>query len=169
MTVTQRARIGFRVSDDYIAGHPDADPSATELVINVFLTSDLMRARMERLLQPFGVSGNGFNLLQIVAGASRPVTPSEIGEQLIVTTATVTGLVDTLERRGFVTRTRDEADRRKVLVAITREGRAVLDRIAPVLAEQEKQWSAGVQGSARERLIRSLGAMQQHLRELPPD
>jgi len=163
------ARIGFRVSDDYIAGHPDADPSATELVINLFLTSELMRARMERLLQPFGVGGNGFNLLQIASGAGRPVTPSEIGDQLIVTTATVTGLVDTLERNGFVTRTRDDADRRKVLIAITREGRAVLDRIEPLLVEKEKEWSAGVQGSARERLIRSLGAMQQHLRELPAE
>ena len=126
----------------------------------MFLTSDLMRVRLERLLQPFGVSGNGFNLLQIVSGAGRPVTPSEIGEQLIVTTATVTGLVDTLERRKFVTRTRDDSDRRKVLVAITRDGRAVLARIAPVLADKEKEWSAGVEGRARERLIRGLGAIR---------
>lgn len=168
MTVT-KPRIGFRVSDDYIAGHPDADPSATELVINVFLTAELMRARMERLLQPFGVSGNGHNLLQVVSGAGQALTPSEIGERLIVTTATVTGLVDTLERNGFVTRTRDDSDRRKVLVGITREGRGVLDRIEPVLIEHEKQWSAGVEGTARERLIRSLGALQEHLRELPPD
>jgi DNA-binding MarR family transcriptional regulator len=168
VTVT-KARIGFRVSDDYIAGHPDADPSATELVINLFLTAELLRGRMERLLQPFGIGGNGHNLLQIVSGAGQPVTPSEIGEQLIVTTATVTGLVDTLERRGFVTRTRDEVDRRKVLVAITREGRDVLRRIEPVLIEHEKQWSAGVEGVARERLIRGLGALQHHLGQLPPE
>jgi DNA-binding MarR family transcriptional regulator len=168
VTVT-KARIGFRVSDDYIAGHPDADPSATELVINVFLTSELMRARLERLLQPFGVSGNGFNLLQVVAGAGGPVTPTQIGERLIVSTATVTGLVDTLEKRGLVTRTRDDGDRRRVRVEITPEAASVLARVAPVLAAKEREWSAGVQGAARERLIRGLGAMQQHLRDLPAE
>ena len=168
--MTQRdLRVGFRVSDDYIAGHPDADPSATEPVINLFYAAQPLQNRMDRPLQRFELSAGAFNLLQITSGASGPITPSEIGGQLIVTTATVTGLLDTLERRGLISRSRDSVDRRRVLVEITPEGSTLLERIGVELVEREKEWSSGVTGAARETLIRRLGQMQAHLRSLPPE
>ena len=47
---------------------------------------------------------------------------SELGARLIVTRATVTGLLDSLERRGFVHRAPNPADRRSLLVEITPAG-----------------------------------------------
>ena len=168
MTARDR-RVGFRVSDDYVARHPNADPSATELVINVFYTAELLYARMDRILQRLQLSRGGFNLLQIARGAGRSLSPTEIGEQLIVTTATVTGVLDTLQRRGLVTRTPDPVDRRRVLIDITPAGAALLDRVADDLIEREKAWTDGLSLADRERLIRMLGTLQGHLLALPPE
>ena len=168
MTARDR-RVGFRVSDDYIARHPNADPSATEVVINVFYTAELLYARMDRILQRLRLSRGGFNLLQIAHGAGRPVSPTEIGEQLIVTTATVTGVLDTLQRRGLVTRTPDPVDRRRILIDVTPDGSALLARVADELIEREKAWTGALTRTDRERLVTTLGTLQAHLGALPPE
>src|SRR5262245_22169734 len=50
-----------------------------------------------------------------------------IAEALAITTGAVTGLVDRLERAGWVERTRHEADRRQVLVELASTRRAAID------------------------------------------
>jgi DNA-binding MarR family transcriptional regulator len=81
-----------------------------------------------------------------------------------VTSATVTGLLDTLEARGLARRLRNPKDRRSVLIEITREGRRLLDQLVPELIVWEKQWSQGLVGRRREDCLRMLGALQDQLR-----
>jgi DNA-binding MarR family transcriptional regulator len=47
------------------------------------------------------------------------VLPSQLAVQLGLTTGSVTAMLDRLERLGYVTRSADPADRRKVVVRIT--------------------------------------------------
>jgi DNA-binding MarR family transcriptional regulator len=54
-----------------------------------------------------------------------PVPMARLAEALDVSDASVTGIVDRMERRGLVERQRDAADRRVVLVALTDEGAAI--------------------------------------------
>jgi len=166
---SRRRGVGFRVSDDYVVKNPTADPSATEVVINVLYAAELLAARMDRFLQRHELSRGGFNLLQIVHGAPGPMSPTEIGEQLLVTTATVTGVLDTLQRGNLITRTPDAIDRRRVLIAITPAGIALLDEIGAALIEREKVWTEPLTPAERERLTRDLGKIQAHLRSLPPE
>lgn len=58
------------------------------------------------------------NLLSLEAA---PVTTGRIAELTGLTTGSATRLVDRLERAGYVTRTRDTVDRRRVLVATVPE------------------------------------------------
>ena len=157
-------RSGFRVSRDYIARNPQADPTATELAINLFFTAELLGRRMDQVLRPVGLTRGSLNVLQILGGAARPLTPGEITPQLVATSATVTGLIDTLEARGLVVRRAHPTDRRSVLVAITPHGRALLDELVPQLIEREKAWAAGLEPAAREELVCLLGALEDHLR-----
>ncbi len=55
-----------------------------------------------------------------------PLTPGRLAELTGLTTGTVTGVLDRLERGGFVRRERDAADRRKVVVTPVPEGVARL-------------------------------------------
>ncbi len=78
----------------------------------------------ERLRMAREVLNVGLNELLACAfiAASGPRTPSEIAERLQVTTASVTELVDRLERNGLVRRIPHPTDRRKLLVMLTVEG-----------------------------------------------
>ena len=68
------------------------------------------------------------------------MSPSELGERLIVTRATVTGLLDSLEQRGFVARSANPADRRSLVVQITPAGLKVLQELRTIVHHHEKAW-----------------------------
>ena len=156
----------FRVSREYVERNPTADPLATELVINVLHTAELLGRQLDQALRPFGLTRGSHNVLQVLGGATGPLTPTEVSARLTVTSATVTGLLDTLETRGLARRRPHPDDRRSVLVEITKQGRRLLDRLVPELIEWEKQWAAGLSASRREQLLRLLGAVQDQLRVL---
>jgi DNA-binding MarR family transcriptional regulator len=62
------------------------------------------------------------------------MSQKEIGTKLMVTWATVTVLVDGLEKDGLVTRATSERDRRSTIVALTPAGREACTRIVPAMA-----------------------------------
>jgi len=125
--------------DDFYEQTPDADVLATEAVMNTMRTADLLFDRIGRLLRPLGVSAAGGLVLGQLRDHGR-MSPSEIGERLIVTRATVTGLIDSLERRGFVSRTANPDDRRSIFVEITNEGLVALRAVRTLVHRHEKHW-----------------------------
>ena len=156
----------FRVSRDYIESHREADPSATELVINVLHTAELLGRRLDQALRAHGLTRGSHNALQILGGAAGPLTPTQVSARLTVTSATVTGLLDTLENRRLIRRRSHPTDRRSLLVEITSDGRRLLDELVPDLINHEKRWAAGLTPTKREQLLRLLGAVQDQLRSL---
>jgi DNA-binding MarR family transcriptional regulator len=60
--------------------------------------------------------------------AREAATAGEIAEAARLSPASVTGMLDELERDGVVTRVRSDTDRRRVLVTLTEEGRSLLGR-----------------------------------------
>ena len=65
------------------------------------------------------------------ADCNPPKSPADLAEMAGVTRATMTGLIDTLEKDGLVRREPDPHDRRAMLVHLTEEGNAFMSRILP--------------------------------------
>ena len=128
---------------DYYEQTPDANVLATEAVMNTIATADLLFDRIARLLRPLKVSAAGGLVLGILRDHG-PMSPSELGERLIVTRATVTGLVDSLERRGFASRASNPADRRSLIVEITPAGLTVLQELRTVIHRNERDFMAAL-------------------------
>ena len=61
----------------------------------------------------------------------RPSTPAALADLASVSRATITGLLDTLERDGFVRREPDAADRRQISVHLTPAGQAFMHGLLP--------------------------------------
>lgn len=125
--------------NDFYDQTPDANVAATEAVMNTIRTADMLFDRIGRLLRPLGVSAAGGLALGILRDHGT-MSPSELGEQLIVTRATVTGLLDSLERRGFVSRSANPADRRSLLVEVTPAGLAVVQELRTIVHRNERDW-----------------------------
>ena len=70
-----------------------------------------------------------------------PATPGELAARTGLTAGgAVTAMIDRLERAGYVTRTRDEADRRRVIVTANPE--PLLAAVGPVYARVAERWGS---------------------------
>jgi DNA-binding MarR family transcriptional regulator len=154
------------VSEEFLAAHPDVDPTCTEMVINVLVAAGLLLDRMEALLRPLSLTTSTFNVLQILGGDPGPLTPTELTDRypLPLTTATMTGLLDTCARRGWVRRAPHPTDRRRTLIHLTKEGEAVRGEAERLVLAAEPVWVAAIPRNARERVVSSLGGLIEHLR-----
>lgn len=80
-----------------------------------------------------GLTGPQLWAIKIVA-KSAPIKVSEVARQMYLHPATVVGILDRLESKGLVQRTRSTEDRRVVEIDLTEQGRVVIDK-APEVAQ----------------------------------
>jgi DNA-binding MarR family transcriptional regulator len=153
---------------DFYEQTPDGSVVATEAVMNTVRTADMLFANINRLLRPLGVSAAGGLALGLLRDLG-PLTPSEMGERLIVTRATVTGVVDSLERRGLVERHAHPDDRRSSIIEITEEGRGILQQVRTIVHRQERQWLSVMSEDELRHYIGQLQRIQQALEAIPPE
>jgi len=105
-----------------------------EAALNLARTNDRIQIRFERLFREYGLTPSQYNILRILRGEDKPMPILEIAERTVTIVPGITGLIDRLERAGFVVRRRSTEDRRVIFVEITAAGRDVLKRLdQPVL------------------------------------
>ncbi|MEA3209895.1 MAG: hypothetical protein QOE70_2952 [Chthoniobacter sp.] len=112
--------------------YPTLNPSASEAFLHLLRTGDTVFAAEGAFLARHNISQGRFTVLMLLNRCSnQPSTPAELAEEAGVTRATMTGLIDTLEKDGAVTREPGAHDRRAVLVRLTEAGQASLERMLP--------------------------------------
>lgn len=126
-------------------------------------------AAVDQALRHHHLSRAGREALAVLEGAGEPLSPTTIAQRLIVTTASVTSLLDTLERRGLVERRPDPADRRRLLVAITDDGRALVDQFLPEVVALQTAVMAQLSEPQRRQLIKLLATVRDGLDGLDID
>jgi DNA-binding MarR family transcriptional regulator len=80
--------------------------------------------------QDFSVTLPQFDVLSELERSGRQLTMSELSRELMVSNGNVTGVIDRLEKNGFVTRTRAEHDRRVQYIDLTTKGRKEWEEMA---------------------------------------
>jgi DNA-binding MarR family transcriptional regulator len=99
--------------------------------------------------------------------ADEALTVSEVARAAQVAVPTATRALRALERRGFVDRTRDdEEDRRLVTVALTDSGHAVLDEKRAWVRERQREIFEGLSPSERRTVTGALTAIAHNIDEL---
>src|SRR4030067_2870589 len=149
-----------QIAPDFKQRYPNASARATECTMNLVFTADLLVKRISGLLQPFDLSPASGLVLGILADSEMPLPPHEIAERLIISRATVTGLIDSLERRGYARRIPHRSDRRMLLVELTDKGRQVADAFRPIVHQNQKMWLGGLREADQQGLITSLPQFQ---------
>jgi len=125
-----------------------------------------------QIAEHVGLSATDHKCLDLAVQAERPLTAGQIADLSGLSTGAVTGVIDRLERAGFVRRVRDPHDRRKVLVevskgSLTRYGDAydglwsALDRTIADYTEAElvaiERWVASMVATLRAEAERLRG------------
>jgi DNA-binding MarR family transcriptional regulator len=105
---------------------PFASPEQ-EAYLSLVRTADALQSRIEAKLKEFGLTGTQYNALRILRGAGVEGLPcSEIGERMITRDPDVTRLLNRLQKRGLVERSRGKQDRRVIYGRITPAGLKLL-------------------------------------------
>lgn len=124
---------------------PRKRSARTVAQVDVFLALITTAERFERqvveLLKVAGLSVSQYNILRILRGAGEAgLTCGQVGGRLIRHDPDVTRLMDRLDKRGLLERSREQQDRRIVRTRITPAGLALLGTLdAPVDDLHERQ------------------------------
>ena len=124
----------IRVPAHFEREFPGASRSGAEVAANLIRAADALLTEIDRRRRDIAdLSPSAFQVLAILEGADEPLAAHTIAESLLVSSASMTSLLDTLERRGLIERIRHPGDRRKILIHLTDEARAIVDRMLPVV------------------------------------
>ena len=117
------------------------DAPEQEAFLNLARTCDVLAGELAiNVFKPAGLTAAQYNALRILRGAGGALACGEIGDRMIAREPDMTRLIDRLETRGLVARSREADDRRVVSVRITPAGLKALEALDPqVLAAHRKQ------------------------------
>lgn len=81
---------------------------------------------------------------------------NQLGQLVAMDAATIKGVIDRLKSRGLVALSKDDGDRRRLVVSITPQGRATVERLLPIAAEITRDTVATLGAREVETLMRLL-------------
>jgi DNA-binding MarR family transcriptional regulator len=157
-----------KVTPDFEMRYPDASATATECAMNLVQTADLLEKSIAGLLVSFKLSPATGLVLSILADSETPVSPNQIADHLIISRASVTSLLDSLEKRGYATRRPHPTDRRMIWVEPTDLGRQIADEFRPIVHRHQKDWLGVLNEKEQEQLVGMLHRLQSSLVESNP-
>lgn len=111
-----------------------------EASIAFLVTASKLKWDIEVAVHKEGISSKQFNVLRILRGAAEPVPTMEISRRLIDHEPGITKLLNRLEQKGLVSRSRNPKDTRQVLCKITASGQRTLSRLDSPVADLEEDF-----------------------------
>ena len=131
--------------------------------VRLTLTFGILQQRLERELRRQGLSIPQLELL-VCLYRSGGLPLSRVAERLLVTGGNVTGVVDRLEREGYVYRQRDERDRRRVYARLTPQGERVCREVIPAYERAVERLMSALTPEERRQLTHLLRKLSREAR-----
>jgi DNA-binding MarR family transcriptional regulator len=134
--------------------YPDLDAPAVEATLVLMrVSSDILEAYAAHLARN-GTSQGRFSVMMMLDHhAESALLPSDLASKIGITRATVTGLLDGLEKDGFVERRQHPEDRRALTVHLTSSGCAFLEAMLPDHYRRIAALMSGLDVDERRQLV----------------
>jgi MarR family transcriptional regulator, negative regulator of the multidrug operon emrRAB len=147
----------FEAISARVRRYPDIDPSSVEgFLILLRVASDALAA-VESYLNRFGMSQGRFTVLAVLnREPETAMCPSDLADRCGVTRATMTGLLDGLERDKLVKREHHGDDRRMTHVRLTPEGIKFLDSLLPEYYRRQAKLMGNLSEADKKLLVEML-------------
>ena len=146
--------------------YPGFDWPSTAVILNLLLAHAELQAHIALRLSRFGLSVTSFNILMILSRRDGDdCFLHELSDMLLVSRANVTGVVDTLVRKGLAERRAHEGDRRKCRVQITGEGKRRLKKLLPGHFREHRAITAGLTAPEKKQLSALLARLGEGFKE----
>jgi len=109
----------------------DFEDSSHEAILSLYHTAALAKKRSAEFFQDLGITDVQFNLLMLLRyqGDSKGLKQVDLGRMMLVNRASVTAIIDRMEKVGLVSRVDVPDDRRSHYVRLTRKSLVLLERV----------------------------------------
>jgi len=149
--------------------YPGASLLANRAFREIEIVGGLVEGVVASIARRYGLSHAALNALAVIEANAEPMATGEVGARMHITSGTVTSVLDTLERKGLVTRLDDPEDRRRVLVDVTPEAQAVLDSLIPEIQQVAGHVVEHVGEQRVSELLETLDLVKDALATVPDD
>ncbi len=145
-----------------VLGSKALDFESMAVVANIFRASNNLRNHLERsVLQAHNLSWTGFVVLWVV-WIWGPVETREVARESGISKGTLTGVMKTLEGRGYLVRDRGKTDGRLVDVSLTKAGTNLMDGLFPQFNQEETQVASVLSSQEKADISRLLRLIANH-------
>jgi DNA-binding MarR family transcriptional regulator len=121
-----------------------------------------VRSHLDNLLRPAGLTALQYTALTVLE-RHPDMSAAQLARNSFVTAQSVADMITALEGRGLIERHRDQADRRRLVVALTSAGRELLDDYRDEIAALEARMLAGLSSGETSQLRLGLHACRANL------
>jgi DNA-binding MarR family transcriptional regulator len=112
-----------------------SDDITDEIIISLRKIIRAVDLQSKSLMQSCGLTGPQLVVLRVL-DHSGSLSSSSLAQRISLSQATVTGVIDRLLKRDLVIRTRDEIDKRRVILQCTEQGSQLAKSAPPILQEK---------------------------------
>jgi DNA-binding MarR family transcriptional regulator len=135
---------------------PGFDSLEQEVFLQLWRTYDCLKAVEGELFGQYDLSAQQYNALRLLQSTHPDAMQTiDLGKRLISRGPDTTRLLDRLQERGLIARTRHPANRRVVQIVITPAGLALLDAMAGAVLQMH-QLQLGHLSPAKQRRLSKL-------------
>lgn len=131
----------------------------------LYHTAQIMTVHAEKVLKPFDLTVEQLHLLKNIP-EEPALSQNQLCELAQKSAANVTRILDRLERKGFIKRKKNPADRRATLLFLTSQGKELITEVSQLLQAFTEQLTMGISTQEQETLIRLLYRIQDNLTEV---
>lgn len=148
--------------EDYKKLFPGMDLEMISTFARIMLTLHHIPILAESYFQKMGLTKSRFIvLIQLYKVGNEGMSIGDIRNFHKVRSATMTGIIDTLEKEGQIERISDPTDRRKVIVRITGPGQELIENFLPKHQGYINQMLSGLTKEERQSLLDLLNKLYQ--------
>ncbi|MEN8006206.1 MAG: MarR family transcriptional regulator [Candidatus Krumholzibacteriota bacterium] len=132
-----------------------------EALMNILWTGTLLKRTARTFFREAPLTEAEFNLLMVLHHSSDSLSQKDLSERLLVDKSNITGLIDRLQKSGYIMRNPVPNDRRRYDITLTEAGRKLITRADPVYHRLVDQVMDGLS----ERECRTLVSLTRKVRQ----
>jgi homoprotocatechuate degradation regulator HpaR len=111
-------------------------PSRRNLPLVLLHAREAAMAHFRPILKHHGLTDQQWRVIRVLSEAAAPLEPGQIADACKILGPSLTGILSRLVQMGLIDRARSALDQRRQRVSLTQKGRALVDRMTPLIDRQ---------------------------------
>lgn len=136
-----------------------------ECLLNILYTATMLYKASYLYFREYGVTDTQFNvLIQLHYAKQDGLSQIDLGKRLVLNKANMTGIIDRLEKNGYVKREDHPKDRRVNIIKITPKGKDLVNRLEPGYFTSVKKLMSHISKNDMKTIIKGMEKIRAHIR-----